>query len=42
MEEISRFDMIRLLGPDFSNFIFLPSVGSSGGILVAWRNRLGY
>jgi exonuclease III len=42
MEEISRFDLIRLLGPEFDSFIFLPSVGSSGGILIAWRHQLGY
>jgi hypothetical protein len=42
MEDISRFDIIRLLGPEFSNFSFLPSVGSTGGILIAWRHQLGH
>jgi hypothetical protein len=37
-----RFDIIRLLGPDFSSFSFLPSAGSSGGILSAWRHQLGH
>jgi exonuclease III len=38
VEEISRIDMIRLLGPDFDGFIFLLSVGSAGGILKAWQH----
>jgi mannosylglycoprotein endo-beta-mannosidase len=31
-----------MLGSDFdNNYIFLPSVGASGGILIAWRSCLG-
>jgi len=31
-----------MLGSDFdNNFVSLPSVGASGGILIAWRSRLG-
>jgi exonuclease III len=31
-----------MLGADFdNNFIFLPSVGASGGLLIAWRACLG-
>jgi exonuclease III len=41
-EEFSRIELIRLLGPGFDSFIFLPSVGSSGSILIAWRHQLGY
>jgi exonuclease III len=35
MEDISRINVIQMLGRDFSNFIFLPLVGASGGILLA-------
>jgi exonuclease III len=41
MEEISRFSVISWLGADFADFVFLPSVGASGGILVAWKSHLG-
>jgi hypothetical protein len=39
MEEISRFSVISWLGADFADFVFLPSVGASGGILVAWKSH---
>jgi exonuclease III len=42
MTEVSRFLVTRMLGPDFKNFVVMPSVGASGGILVAWRDRLSY
>lgn len=36
MEKISRRIILSMLGSDFdSNFLFLPSVGASGGILIA-------
>lgn len=42
MPVISRGLILSMLGCDFdNNFCFLPSVGASGGILVAWRNRIG-
>jgi exonuclease III len=41
MEVISRVLVLQMLGPDFSNFVFLPSVGASGGILIAWKDSLG-
>jgi hypothetical protein len=41
MVDISRFLVLRMLGPSFDNFVFLPSVGASGGILVAWKNSIG-
>jgi hypothetical protein len=37
----SRITVLRILGPEFCNFVFLPSVGASGGIVVAWRDCLG-
>jgi exonuclease III len=33
--------MLAMLGSDFSSFVELPSIGASGGILVAWRNSVG-
>jgi hypothetical protein len=33
--------LLSAFGPDFSEFIEAPSVGASGGILVAWRRHLG-
>jgi exonuclease III len=42
LSNISRRLILSMLGSEFdNNFIYLPSVGASGGILVAWRFRLG-
>jgi exonuclease III len=42
LTSVSRQLVLSMLGCDFdNNFVFLPSVGASGGILIAWRNRLG-
>jgi len=42
MPIVSRHCILSMLGTDFdNNFIFLPSVGASGGILIAWSARLG-
>ena len=41
MSEISHGSILTSLGSDFSYFVDLPSVGASGGILVAWRHALG-
>lgn len=42
MTTISRRTILSMLGADFdNNFLFLPSVGASGGILMAWRSKLG-
>ena len=39
---IPRQIVLSMLGSDFdNNYIFLPSVGASGGILIAWRGCLG-
>jgi len=37
----ARRVILSALGTDFSEFAELPSVGASGGILVAWRRHLG-
>ena len=37
MSTVSRRMVLSMLGSDFdNNFIYLPSDGVSGGILVAW------
>lgn len=42
MESISRRTVLSMLGTDFdNNFVYLPSAGASGGILVTWRTKLG-
>jgi len=41
MSEISRGCILSLLGSDFPYWVELPSIGASGGILVAWRHGLG-
>jgi exonuclease III len=40
MQNISYHTILSMLGSNFSEYIFLPSVGVSGGILVAWRHNL--
>jgi exonuclease III len=40
MSVFSRLFVFRLLGSEFQNFVFTPSVGASGGILVAWKNNI--
>jgi exonuclease III len=37
MASISQRDVLSMLEADFNQFIVLPSVGASGGILVTWR-----
>jgi exonuclease III len=34
MDEFTRLDLIRMLDPEFDSFIFLPSVGSIGGVFL--------
>ena len=42
MPAVNRQCILSMLGADFdNNFIFLPSVGASGGLLIAWRACLG-
>lgn len=40
MTEVSR-TVLAMLGYDFTYSMSLPSVGASGGVLVAWRHGLG-
>lgn len=42
MKNSSRRHVLSMLGSEFdNNFLVLPSVGASGGILFAWRAKLG-
>ena len=41
MSGIPRGCILSLLGSEFSYWVELPSIGASGGILVAWRQGLG-
>jgi hypothetical protein len=37
-----RWHALSMLGSKFdNNFVFLPSIGASGGIFISWRSRLG-
>ena len=40
MAAVSRGTILSMLGSDFTNWVQLPSVGASGGILIAWRHGL--
>jgi exonuclease III len=42
MQPISRRDILSMLGVEFTEFVFLPSIGNSGGILVAWKRNIGH
>lgn len=42
MEAFSQVSVPQMLGPDFSRFVFLPSAGASGGILIAWKESVGF
>ena len=39
---ISRRIILSTLGSEFSYFVAAPSIGASGGILVAWRRHIGF
>jgi hypothetical protein len=40
MSSCSRRIILSMLEVEFNNFISLPAVGASGGIIVAWRARV--
>lgn len=41
MANLTRRTLLSALGSDFTSYIQLPAVGASGGVLVAWRHRIG-
>jgi hypothetical protein len=40
MQSVPRSTIVSMLGSEFADYVFLPSEGASGGILVAWKNHL--
>lgn len=40
LNSISAFDVLSILGADFSGFVFFPALGTRGGIFVDWRDGL--
>jgi exonuclease III len=42
MQNITRRNILSMLGADFPDYVYLPSVGASGGILIAWRRHIGH
>lgn len=38
----SRGIILSMLGAKFTEFVYLSSVGSSGGIFVAWKRHVGH
>lgn len=38
MNSVSLSTVIETLGPPFTDFYFLPTAGTHGGILLAWRS----
>lgn len=40
MQNISRGNVMSILGVEFEQFLFLPSSGSSGGIHISWKQHL--
>jgi exonuclease III len=42
MQIITRRTILSMLRADFSDYVYLPSVGASGGILIAWRRHIGH
>jgi exonuclease III len=41
MAQPSQRTLLSMLGYDFTGSLALPSIGASGGILIAWRRHLG-
>lgn len=41
-QHFSSRDILSMLGAEFTEFVFLPSVGFSGSILVAWKRNTGH
>ena len=40
IQNISRGTIFAILGVTFEEFLFLPSFGASGGILLAWKRHV--
>jgi exonuclease III len=35
---INQFFLCSVFGSDFDKFVMLPAIGSSGGIIIAWKS----
>jgi exonuclease III len=42
MQSISTRSILSMLGAEFSNYVYLPSMGASGGILITWKRHIGH
>lgn len=40
--KLLRRTILSMLGAEFTEFVFLPSIGACGGILVSWKRHIGY
>jgi hypothetical protein len=38
---ISRGVLLSMLGSEFTNWVEVPAIGASGGIIIAWQHGLG-
>jgi exonuclease III len=39
LHAVTAFDIVECFGPHFDGFIYLPTVGSTGGVLIAWVSQ---
>ena len=39
MESIYSSTVLEALGSDFDDYVYLPAIGTRGGILLAWKSR---
>ncbi|XP_020405790.1 uncharacterized protein [Zea mays] len=42
MQNISTRTILSMLGAEFSDYVYLPSTGASGGILITWKRHIGH
>ena len=40
MEFIHMSTVLETLGSDFDDYVYLPAIGTRGGILLAWKSRM--
>jgi hypothetical protein len=38
LQRVSAFDIVECFGPRFDGFVYLPAVGTAGGVIVAWMS----
>ena len=42
MQNISTRTILSMLGAEFTDYVYLPSTGASGGILITWKRHIGH